>query len=374
MAVTILVGAEPSTSNTDNNVRDMVPVADLEPNASPLTSLMNKLGSQPAKNPKIEWLENEAMPRVTTLSASAASNATAFGVAADIFRVGDVVRFTTQGFGGLVTATAAGAITCTKVGGTAQASAASGSEVYYVSNASAEGSSLREIKYPQLVTASNYCEIVQTPFGVTGTEQATEHYSGDERARLRNYHGIEHARALEDMFWAGSRDIQSTNQRLCGGIVSEFIATNVTADSGGTTEAEFQTFLRSGFRYGSEEKVLFCSPAAISAIEGFARSNIRVVNDSANQYGVKMSQYQSGQGTVNLVLKRNWKDSSVFGGYAVLVDMDAVKMRPLRPTRLEADVQAPDYDGYKDRWFSEVSIAVQHERKHALLSGMTGGN
>ena len=68
----------------------------------------------------------------------------------------------------LVTATAAGAITATKIGATAQVSAASGAELYLVSNANAEGSTLREIKYPQLVTASNYCQIVQTPFGVTG--------------------------------------------------------------------------------------------------------------------------------------------------------------------------------------------------------------
>ena len=69
MAVTILAGTEPSTNNTDNNVRDMVPVAELDPNSAPLTQLMNKLGSMPATNPKIEWLEGENLPRVTTLSA-----------------------------------------------------------------------------------------------------------------------------------------------------------------------------------------------------------------------------------------------------------------------------------------------------------------
>ena len=118
---------------------------------------MSALGSSPAGNPKIEWLENEAMPRITTLSASAASNATSFGMTADIFRTGDVVRFTSAGFAILVTATAAGSISGTKVGGTAQASAASSAEVYLVSNSNAEGATLREIKYPQLVTASNYC-------------------------------------------------------------------------------------------------------------------------------------------------------------------------------------------------------------------------
>src|SRR5690348_4165058 len=139
-------------------------VFELEPNVAPLVVLMNRLGSVPATNPKIEWNEDEALPRITTLSASAASNATAFGPTADIFRVGDVVRFTTQGFAILVSATAAGAITGAKVGSTAQASAASGAtgEMYIIGNANAEGASLREIRYTSLVNASNYVQLVRT--------------------------------------------------------------------------------------------------------------------------------------------------------------------------------------------------------------------
>src|SRR5262245_20380300 len=116
MPPTVLTGPETSIQNTDNNVREMeFNVYDLEPNAAPLTALMNKLGSKPAGNPKIEWLENEPMPRITTLSASAAGGATAFGVTDNIFRIGDVLRFTQQGFGLVVTTTAVGAITGTKV-------------------------------------------------------------------------------------------------------------------------------------------------------------------------------------------------------------------------------------------------------------------
>lgn len=51
---TILTGAEPSTSNTDNNPRDMdTPVHELEPNATPFLALLNKLKKKPATNPKI---------------------------------------------------------------------------------------------------------------------------------------------------------------------------------------------------------------------------------------------------------------------------------------------------------------------------------
>lgn len=370
MPVTLLAGAETSLQNVDNNPRDMDPIAELEPDVAPLTVLSTRMGQKNAENPKIEWLENERMPRITTLSASATATATAIGVAADIFRVGDVIRFGTGGFAMLITTTAAGAITAAKVGGTSQVSAQSGTEIFLVNNSNAEGATLREIKFPQLVTASNYCQIVRTPFGLTATEQATTHYSGPERARLQRYHAIEHARDKEEMFFFGARDITGS-QRLCGGI-KEFLSTNVTNDTGGTTEAEWQTFLKTGFRFGSQNKVAFCSPGAISVLEGYARSNIKTAStsDHGDVYGIKMSQYVSGQGTVDLVLHRNWNDSAVFGGYIFLVDMDAIKIRPLRESQLYENVQAPDYDGFKDEYKGEYSLEVSHERKHALLTGV----
>ncbi len=372
MAVTLLTGPEDSTQNTSNNPRDVdANVFELEPNVSPLLTLTSKLNSKPATNPKIEWLEDESMPRITQLSASAASNATAWGVCADIFRVGDVVRNTVRGWGILVTATAAGSINGTFVGGTTATSAASGEELYLVANANQEGASLREIKFPQLVTASNYCEIVRSPFGVTATEKATTHYGGDEEARLKNKFGREHARALEQIAFFGLRDLKNTNQRMAGGIL-EFISTNSTGAGGTLTESTWQTFLKSGFRYGSERKIAFCSPTAVAAIEGFARANLKVNDNNAETYGVQMKTYVSGQGVVDLVMHRDWNDSSTYGGYVILVDLDAFRYRPLRETKLRMNVQAPDYDGVKHEYLTECSFEIIHERRHAKLTGITG--
>lgn len=371
--MTLNAGPEASTDNTNNNVRDMAAnVFELEPNVAPLLAITSKQSSEPAINPKIEWNEDESMPRITTLSASAASNATAFGVTADIFRVGDVIRNTVKGWGILVTATAAGAVSGSAIGGTAQTTATSGDELYLVANANAEGSTLREIKYPQLVTASNYCENVRTPFGLTGTEKATKHYGGDEEARFENKFGREHARALEQIAFFGLRDLKATNQRMAGGLL-EFISTNSTGGGGTLTEATWQSFLKSGFRYGSERKIAFCSPTVVQAVEGFARANLKVnVPEKANDYGVVMKTYYSGQGIVDIVMHRDWNDSSTYGGYAILVDMDAFKYRPLRDTRLRRNVQAPDYDGVKHEYLTEASFQIVHERRHAKLTGVTG--
>jgi hypothetical protein len=350
MAVTLITGAEASTNNTSNNVVDMAAdIAALEPNATPLVQLLDKLRKRPAKNPRVDWQTQDPMPRLTTITASAASNATSFSVANDYFRSGDVLRFTSLGFGFLVTASAAGSISGVKIGQGTQVSAASGSEIYIVSNANAEGSSLREIKFPQLASNYNYCQIITTEFGVNG---------------------IEHSRKWEDTLFFGSRDLQNTNQRSAGGL-KDYLTTNVTADTGGTTESDFQSFLKSAFRYGSEEKVAFGSPTAISVIEGWARTNLRVNDNIAEKYGVQMKQYVSGQGIVNLMMHRNWNDSTTLGGYLFLVDLEDLELAMLRDNRLQSNVQAPDYDGFKDRYIGEGTLVIKDERKHALLTGIS---
>lgn len=372
MTVTLLGGPETSIQNTDNNIRGMdANVYELEPSKAPLVALSDAMGSVEAINPKQEWLEDESMPRITTLSASGASGATAFGVTDDIFRVGDVIRFSSLGFGLLITATAAGSVAGTLLG--TSVTAQTGAEIYLVANANAEGATLRELKFPQLVTQYNYCEIVRTPFGMTTTELGTQHYGGDERARQTKKFGIEHARQIENIAFFGLRSINSTT-RTAGGVLS-YITTNVTADTGGLTETEWQTFLQQGFRYGNERKTAFCSPKALATIEGFARGNLRVNDSVGAKYGIMMKTYVSGQGVVDLVMHRDWRDSSVFGGYLFLLDMEAIRLRPLRnvgSTRLLKDRQANDYDGVKDEYRSETCLQVEHERRHALLTGITG--
>src|SRR5262252_162123 len=374
MPVTLLPGPESSIQNVDNNVRGMdANVYELEPSAAPLCALSDAMGQVSSDNPKCEWLEDESMPRITTLTASASASATVYAVAQDIFRAGDVVRFSALNFGLLVSATAAGSITGTILGTAATGGVPVSGELYLVANANAEGATLREIKFPQQVTQFNYDEIFRTPFGVTTTELGTMHYGGDERARLTKKFGIEHARAIEQSAFFGFRSISSTT-RVAGGILS-YLATNVSAAASPLTELAWVTFLKLAFRYGSQNKTAFCSPQAIAVIEGYARNNLQVVTpDQGNTYGIVMKRYVSGQGTVDIIKHPDWMDSAVFGGYVFVIDMDAVRLRPLRnvgSTRLLKDRQAPDYDGVKDEYRSETCLQVMHERRHALLTGVT---
>src|SRR5215471_10182937 len=86
-------------------------IAELEPNASPLVVLLKKLRRVQAISPKVEWLENQLMPRYSGLSAAAASGAAALPTASSsIFRVGDLLRDTVTGEAMEVTAVSASGI------------------------------------------------------------------------------------------------------------------------------------------------------------------------------------------------------------------------------------------------------------------------
>jgi hypothetical protein len=385
---TLNAGPEASTDNTSNNPLDMAnEILELEPNNNPFLVLTQRMKKVAATNPKFQWQEDLSMPWLAALSASATSGATSLGVSADIFRVGDVVRITSTGEAVLVTATAAGVLTVTRglgsgtgsaAGAVAPASAASAAELFIISNANAEGATLREFKYPQLSTVYNYTEIVRTPVEVTGTEKATIHYGGDEHMRLRAKFGIEHARNLERMFWFGARDIKNTNQRTSGGVV-EFLSTNKTNQAGTLSLTQWNSFLKGAFRYGSERKVAFVSPSVKAILDGFIATYTRVNDPTANasnSYGIDMTTYGAGAaGVVDIVMCRSWNDSTKWGKAAFIIDPANVEYHYLRTrdTQLRQNVQAPDYDGFKDEYLTECGLKLAQEATHALIYGITGG-
>jgi hypothetical protein len=355
-------------------------IAELEPSASPLVVLLKKLRRVQAISPKVEWLENQLMPRYDTLSAAAASGATAIPAThASYFRVGDVVRDTTTGEAMEVTGVSAAGIGVNRaIGALSVASAiASSDELFIVSNVNAEGASLRTIKTVQLANLSNFCEIVRTPLGITGTEAASKLYGGPDRNRLQALAAIEHMRDWEHISFFGAQKQDTTTagapKRFAGGLV-EYIATNVTSAVGTLTETAFQTFLRSGFRYGSDRKTLFASPLVVTAIEGFARNTLRSnpSSDHASTFGVQMQTYVAGQGVVDIVMERAWNDSTTYRGWAFLVDMDAAEWHYLRDTKLLENRQANDADKLEDEYLTEACPVFKNEQKHAVLKGVTG--
>jgi hypothetical protein len=382
-----LVGPTIDDSVILQNTRiiDMNPVIQqLEPDAAPLTTMLQKMTRKPAFSQKVEWIEDELLPRLTANVGGSTNVATTITVTAgtgQYFRGRDLVQVATTGENLLVTSVATDTLTVVRgVGSVVGTAITAGDQMIRLGNASHEGAYLGEIKVVKKVAQYNYCQIQRNPFGVSETLAASRLYGGSEPEAEAKKKMIEHKRDMENTMFFGRRNLDTTSLAgavagITGGLIDYITAsTNI---GGALTSALFETFLQNGFRYGSRRKVFFCSPVIASALSGFALSKLAPPSPNIDTWGVSLSSYQSAQGDqVLIAVKRDWLDFSTtlvqYGGWGFLVDMDNVQMRPLRSTVLKPNRQRPDEDSNKQEILTEWAMEINLPAAHRIMKGVTG--
>lgn len=392
---TLITGVEGSLgTNAILAAQKVLDVSDkiylLEPNAAPLYVLVSKLSKASAINPAFSWFEDELTPSWTTFAVSAVSgtsgSTTVITAANAYINQFDLLKVPSTGEVMLCTTVTSTAVTCIRgYGTTANASAAAAADILILGPAFAEGSLGTDLKTTSTVTEekTNYCQLFRKSVELTRTLANTETYGGPERNLQRKKKGIELMRDFERMFLYGELKVDTTNagshaRRTMKGINS-FISTNYTNAGGTLTEAEFEGFLRTVFRYGGSSRYLFCSPLIISVISQWAQGKLQVFPKDKT-YGVAITQYLSPQGSVNLVREYMLENaggvssSSYYAGYGFALALEELTYRYLqnRDVQLETDIQANGDDCYKDQYICEVSLEMHQEKMHGRLLGVTG--
>jgi len=181
---------------------------------------------------------------------------------------------------------------------------------------------------------------------------------------------------IERAFWFSEKNsdtgTQSHPRRSTGGML-EFIEggnSYVQNQGGPLTAPDLNTFLREGFTYGNDTKMLFAGGVVLQAINEIARGQI-LTKPLDTTYGMKISQWQTAFGTVNIVHNPLFVED--YAGYAFMLDMECFAYRYMnnRDTQLQTNIQAPDADGIVDQYLSEVGLQRAQSAKHALLKGVT---
>lgn len=369
----------------------------LEPNKHPLVSLLTNVGKvwdgkswtgagiqkAPTGNPEFKWFEDYyggRYAKAATAQTASAGTCVVTGAgssSAYIFTVGDVVRNSRTGENYLVTAIAdTETITITNsFGATAAATIAAGDGLFIVGNVSAENTGARNVNTTRSTPTTNYTQIFKTSIAVSGTEKASKLYGGPDLPYLRAKKGTEHVMDIERAFWFGqklSSAVSSIARKATGG-VDEFITggnSYVQNQGGPITAPDFNTFLREAFTYGNSTKMLFAGGIILQAISEMSRGQLQTkVGDST--YGVKISEWMTAFGTVNVVHNPLFVED--FAGSAYLLDMECFRYRYMngRDTKLETNIQAPDIDGEIDQYITECGLERKQAPRHALLKGVT---
>jgi len=181
---------------------------------------------------------------------------------------------------------------------------------------------------------------------------------------------------IERALWFGEKGATTgTNghpKRYTGGVL-EHIESNdayVQNQNGPLTSPDMEVFLREGFTYGSDTKMLFAGGKVISAINSIAEGQIQT-KPLETSYGMKISTWTNGFGTINIV--HNPLFVQDYAGYAFLLDMDCFRYRYLnnRDTKLKTNIEAPGTDGQVDEFLTEAGLERRQPSYCALLKNVT---
>lgn len=353
-------------------------IAELEPDASPLTVFLKKMNGKGkvAINPKFNWLENELIPRWNQINYSTGYTAgdTQFVVdTGAYFRIGDLIKNARSKEQMLVTGVSTNTITASRGWGSTSADTMANDDyLLLIGNANEEGATMPAKRTVQEVEKTNYTQIFRTPFGVTETADKSEMYGGKDINVVRKSAGVDHMKSIEEamLFGEPKEDTTGTHYRRATGGLNYFVSTNRTDASGTLAESEMETFCRSIFRYGSNKKLLLASPLIVSAINSWAGAKQQTV-PKAESYGVNLKEYISGHGTL-YIAKHNLLEQS-YSGYAFAVDMDNIDYRYIqgRDTKLLTDRQANDEDSVVEEYLTECGLQLDLEKTHGVLYGVT---
>lgn len=397
LAVTVITAARATagTQGIDSNSR-VIDMSDtihvLDPNTAPLMSLTNRLRKAHCVNPKFEWLEDEYLPTsVTKNTGTTTAGETALTIitpGGGYLRKGDVLKVISTGEVMYVSAVGSDtAITVVRgIGATAAADIAASTPFLIIGNASQEGATGRVIKTTQKTPLFNYTQIFRWPYGITRTLENSELYGGNDMAFQARKAGVEHKKQIEAAFLFGEKAEATTAVkggdgatpiRYTDGLFAR-ITSNVS--SPGTLSMDtLETFIRSGYRYGSSSKLFFASRKVMSYINQIAANKIQSLATDKS-FPLVISRYISPHGDIFMVEHRQLNGqaesttifNAAYHGWGALVDLDGLWYRYLQnsDTRVRTNIQAPDVDGRTDEYLSECGLMLVQERQHAVLNNV----
>lgn len=369
------------TTGSLNAIRRVVDVAKkidvLEPDSAPLTLLTKKMDKRVAVNPEFNWMEEASLVKSDQIN-HAAYNSGETDLVVDNgtkFRGGDVVKVVATGEQLLVSSVSTNTLTVVRAWGvTTTTNIPDDSVLLIVGNANAEHATKRNMKIGDIAKKTNYTQIFRTPFGISRTANESDTNGKNDLAHQRMMQLIEHQKEIERAFWFGEpkEDLTGATPRRATGGIDYFISTNATDAGGGLTEAEFDGFLRTGFRYGSKTKWLFASPIVVSAISFWSKVKLVTSNDDKS-YGVSIVKYVTPFGTVNIVNMNLFTEVTLYSGYAYLIDIDCLAYRYIAnsDTKLKTNIQDNSADGEEDEYLTECGLEFSQEKKCALLYNVT---
>lgn len=355
---------------------------EIDPEYGILAFLARKIKKKATTDPEFRHFERENPSRYSTTSASVNNSATTIPLAAGTgtrFRTDDIVLNIRTGEQMRVTAVSGDSLTVVRAYGvTAAAAMNSGDTLVMLGCASPEAAKAREAVSLIPEKKYGYTQIFREPYGVTGTEESTETFSGGtDLPALRRYHLQIHLNDIERafLFSEPKEDLTGSTPIRTTGSLRSSIVTNV--DSQATlTEPIFEAHLAKVFSKSTSKKFGLYSPLIASAINSWAKDGLQMFPKDKT-YGIEIVNYTSIHGQIAFAVERLLAENTTWAGYGFTIDLEHVVYRYLagngksRDTAPRKIIPSDGEDAVREEFLSEVGLQVIAENRSGIIKGVT---
>jgi hypothetical protein len=357
-------------------------VYDLVKDASPFAVILNKMSKETTDQDQVFWYEKEPGSRWTQSRGGDTDSATTLKVDdASEYVAGQSIAIMSSAGAVLETmrvtgrSTAAGANTVTVAARALTGSAQTIADDQWILNlgdTSPENSTAPDSNNQLPTKKYNYIEEKRTVFDGSMLSQLGLKVGEASRQMLSGYKLIEHMQDLENSIIAGQRlEDTATSRRYMGGILY-YMTANSYAAGGILTESAFDTgFCEKLFKYDKRPAVLVCGSRILSAISGWGKGKL-FMSEPKDTYGLQLQWYQSPHGKILLV--PSLAMDNAWSGMGLGLHMQNIKLVSFKgaKARLERNIQENDRHGFKDGYYSMVTLKYMLDKTHCKLTGVTG--
>lgn len=375
-----------ATDERPKNFREMILWR--KPNGmAPLTALMAKMSSESVDDPEFAWWEEELKAtRVVVNGVINTTTVTVIVVSADALLLvpGDVLLIETSDattaeivqVNGVASDTTFDVVRARA--GTSAAAIPTTTGMTKIGNVFSEGSGAPSVSNRNPTKTLNYTQIFKTAYEETGTAVATKTRTGDPLKNDKKRKMFDHSVALELAFLFGKPYEYATGGangkpvRYTGGL-RHFISSNVTVFSTTPTETTFINAISPVFDFdsdGGNERIAFCGNGALMSLNKLAKAGMQVqTQETVKLYGMELTKWIIPQGTFLFKTHPLLNTHTRYTNSMFIVDPGSLKYRYLtgRDTKMEDNIQAPDYDTKKGQWKTECGLEIHHQRTMAYL-------
>lgn len=361
-----------------------------QPQASPLyVALRNLRVGPPARQARINWHEQDTIPRNTTFNGAQDPTGAAsfqYSVNDDIYQVDDVLQLVENTAQPnaivIVTSTGNGTITVSQVDGDEQDNydaalpAVDDTElVVRLGNAKKEFFDASPYRSTYPVEKYNFVQRVDEVVGISNTKKATADYAGDSWQKNRDNQIYDFQTSRESTLFFGKRDrktISGETRHWMGGIDNFGLNKQFSYSSSSFDVSKLLDIVRQTFvgNTGSDIRYLHADSLMIQDIMELDQDKLRRSDYRSNLLRREIPEIRFGFGTIRLVHEQLF-DEQQRERLGFILDYENLRMRELNPMKIVRNnlEQTQLKDGEAVQVKEEATLEFRYNDTHAKING-----